>query len=497
MRSVLADMDLERLSAIVAEQMGLLFPPSRWKTLEQSFCNAARELGFKDVQECVSRFASPPPSKELVEAMACYLTVGETYFLREVRCMEILEGQIVPEIIKKRKGGEQRLRIWCAGCATGEEPYSIAILLHRMHATLRDWDISILASDINPNSLRKAREGIYTNWSFRTSPPWFKENFFRQTTNKGYELLPHIKEMVTFSSINLAEDCYPSLVTDTNAIDVIFCRNVLMYFTPQLAARVVERFRRCLLDDGWLFVSPCETSNPSLAQFNQVSFPGATIYRKSSDGLSSAEPEKPGKPVPENRGAGGPGRLKQGIPKAVAKTTPAPPLSDAPAQEPASPYQKALALYERGAYGEAVEMVTEQLALDQNDTDALALLCRIHANEGKLADALDASDRALAADRLSAGLHYLRAVILQEQGVDDEAAASLKKALYLDQDLVLAHFTLANLEKRQGKVRESQRHFNNALALLDKYSPDDVIPGSDGMSAGRLKEIIRAANVRP
>lgn len=494
MKSILADTDLEKLSVIIAEQMGLLFPHSKWKTLEQSFCNAARELGFKDVQDCVSRFTSPLPSKQLIEAMACYLTIGETYFLREVRCFEILERQIIPEILKKRQGGEQHLRIWSAGCATGEEPYSIAILLHRMRDSLRGWDISILATDINPHALRKAREGIYTNWSFRTSPPWFKENFFRQTGDKQYELLPHIKEMVTFSSINLAEDCYPSLVTDTNAIDVIFCRNVLMYFTPQLAAKVVGRFKRCLLDDGWLVVSPCETSNPSLALFNQVSFPDATLYRKSGDGLRNVASENRGKTEPENRMNGETGQVRNG--SQIHKMTPDPPLSDSPAQEAASPYRKALALYERGAYGEAVEMVTRQLTLDKNDTHALALLCRIYANEGKLAEALNTSDRALAADKLSAGLHYLRAAILQEQGMDDEAAASLKKALYLDQDLVLAHFTLANLEQRQGKVRESQRRFNTALSLLDKYSPADVIPGSDGMSAGRLKEIIRAATAR-
>ena len=297
-----------------------------------------------------------------------------------------------------------------------------------------------------------------------------------------------------FSSINLAEDCYPSLVTDTNAIDVIFCRNVLMYFTPRLAAKVVERFKRCLLDDGWLVVSPCETLNPSLALFNQVSFPDATLYRKSGDGLRNVESENRGKTEPENWMNGETGQVRNGSP--IHKMTPAPPLSDSPAQEAASPYRKALALYERGAYGEAVEMVTRQLTLDKNDTHALALLCRIYANEGKLAEALNTSDRALAADKLSAGLHYLRAAILQEQGMDDEAAASLRKALYLDQDLVLAHFTLANLEQRQGKVRESQRRFNTALSLLDKYSPADVIPGSDGMSAGRLKEIIRAATAR-
>ncbi|MFA7405016.1 MAG: CheR family methyltransferase [Pelobacteraceae bacterium] len=505
MKSLLADNELENLSAYIADQMGLFFPPSKWRNLEQSFCTAARELGFRDIHECVARFTSPPPSKDLIEAMAGYLTIGETYFLREVRCFEILEREIIPEIIRKHHGGERHLRIWSAGCATGEEAYSIAILLHRMRDSLRGWEISILATDINPHSLSKARAGIYTEWSFRTSPPWFKQNYFRQTGNKQYELLPHIKEMVKFSSINLVDDSYPSLITDTNAINVIFCRNVLMYFTPHLAAKVVERFKRCLLDDGWLFVSPCETSNLFLSVFNPVSFPDAVLYQKSGGG-KAAERENiykdifttPDFPVP----------VSLPYPKYdidIMPPPPAPPtrtsllppprLSPLPERADRRPaYEEALTLYESGAYREAAKMVTMHLVRNKNDTHALALLSRIYANEGRLSEALNASDQALAADKLSAGLHYLRAVILQEQGMDDEAATSLKKALYLDQDLVLAHYTLANLEQRKGKVRESQRHFNNALSLLDKYRPDDVIPESDGMIAERLKEIIRATN---
>lgn len=506
MKRFLGDTDLERLSACIAGQMGLFFPPSKWKTLEKSICTAANELGFNDVHECMSRFTSDPPSKELIEAMACYLTIGETYFLREIRCFEILERQIIPEIIKNRRESEKRLRIWSAGCATGEEPYSIAILLHGMREALRGWDVSILATDINPHSLSKARKAIYTDWSFRTSPQWFRNNYFRPAGDNRYELLPHIKQMVKFSSINLVEDCYPSLVTGTNAIDVIFCRNVLMYFTPQRAATVVERFKRCLMDDGWLFVSPCETSSSLFPGFEPVSFPDATLYRKPGIGQTEKGINGTGEgglsrlPAPRSFDPGSAtGSPMQQVspthrlPPSPAKTpSPPAPRSDSEVQEAVSAYQNALTLYERGAYGKACEMVTMQLTQDKNDAQALALLCRIYANEGKLAEALKASDRALAADKLSAGLHYLRAVILQEQGLYDEAAASLKKALYLDPDMVLAHYSLANLEQRKGRPRESQRHFNNALSLLDRYRPDDVIPESDGMFAERLREIIRA-----
>lgn len=190
MKRLLTDSELEKISAHIAEHMGLNFPPSKWQNLDHSFCTAARELNFQDLPELVARFTSSPPSRELIESLACYLTVGETYFLREKRCLEIFEQQVIPEIIRKRLGSEQRLRIWSAGCATGEEAYSIAILLHRMRDILRDWEISILATDINPHSLAKAREGIYTEWSFRNAPKGFKEHYFRETGKGRFELLP-------------------------------------------------------------------------------------------------------------------------------------------------------------------------------------------------------------------------------------------------------------------------------------------------------------------
>jgi chemotaxis protein methyltransferase CheR len=190
---------LDDVSRCIAEQMGLYFPPSKWRSLEQALGTAAGELGLKDAKECVEWFVSSTPSKERIEALSSYLTIGETYFFRENRSFEILEQKIIPALLRSKVGHERRLRIWSAGCSTGEEPYTIAIMLHRMRDLLKGYDLSILATDINPHALRKAREGIYSEWSFRTTPSWFKERFFRPAGDKRYELLPRIRKMVTFS----------------------------------------------------------------------------------------------------------------------------------------------------------------------------------------------------------------------------------------------------------------------------------------------------------
>ncbi|MBI4458741.1 MAG: protein-glutamate O-methyltransferase CheR, partial [Acidobacteria bacterium] len=239
---------LPLLSDFVAGQMGLHFPPERWRDLERGIGSAAREFGFSDADSFAQWLLTSPLTRNRVEVLASHLTVGETYFFRDRRAFELLEDQILPELIRSRRGTEQRLRIWSAGCATGEEPYSIAILLHKLIADLERWNITLLATDINPRFLHKARSGEYGEWSFRDAPHWLRERYFKKTEGDRFRIAPFIQKLVLFSHLNLAEDAYPSLSNDTNAIDVIFCRNVLMYFTPERQKRVAENFHRTLVD---------------------------------------------------------------------------------------------------------------------------------------------------------------------------------------------------------------------------------------------------------
>ncbi|MDY0191714.1 MAG: CheR family methyltransferase [Desulfuromonas sp.] len=169
---------LEPLSRKVTERLGISFPVKQWDVLARAFSRAGVDLGFADFNACARWFITTPNSRELVEKVADYLTIGETYFMREKNSLEIIAREIVPQIANQRCSGEKRLRLWSVGCASGEEAYSLAILLHRMKEQLRGLDISIMATDINPNCLHKAREGIYNEWSFRSVPLWFKHSYF-------------------------------------------------------------------------------------------------------------------------------------------------------------------------------------------------------------------------------------------------------------------------------------------------------------------------------
>ncbi len=277
---MLSDALISRLIEHLSANTGLFFPEKRRNEIRQKMTAAMTDFGFEDAEEFIRWLLSAPLTKQQVEKLARHLTVQETYFFREGKTFEVLERVILPELINSRRNTEKRIRIWSAGCSTGEEPYSIAILLNKLIPDIKDWSITILATDINPDGLQKARQGIYTEWSFRDTPKWVSEQYFEMIERGHYAIRSPVKEMVTFSYLNLSEDNYPSLSNGTNAMDLIFCRNVLMYFAPESALPVIRRFHRSLLDGSFLIVSTVEVSTLFSSDFDPVRMRDVTLYKK-------------------------------------------------------------------------------------------------------------------------------------------------------------------------------------------------------------------------
>ncbi len=467
----LPDSLLSRLSDFLEAQIGLHFPKERWRELERGIAAASRESGYAQADAYIHWLLAAPLTRIQIEGLASHLTVGETYFFREKRSLDILAEQILPELLRARAQSGKHLRIWSAGCCTGEEPYSIAMLLDRLIPDLDKWNLTILATDINAGFLRKAARGVYGAWSFRDAPAWIRERYFARRQDGRFEIQPRLRRMVSFSYLNLAEDAYPSLVNGTNAMDVILCRNVLMYFSQARARTVIDKLQRSLVDGGWLITSPAETSNLQFSAFTAVEFPGAFLYR----------------------------RIAAGAPRIVAAAHPLPwyereaTVAHAPAAaaEPAA-FNAARVAFAPYAFPEAVvEPVTEDAdSREQDERDMPRRNARACADEGRLTEALEWCEKAIAADKLNPAHYYLLAAISQEQGQIERAEHALGRALYLDPDFALAHFALGNVCLAGGRQRQARRHFGNALALLRARPADAPLPEADGLSAGRLVEII-------
>jgi len=156
---------LDEIANLVAERIGLHFPADRRRDLERGLSAAASEFEFDNVESCLHWLSSSPLTKIQIEILASHLTVGETYFFREKKSLEIMEQSVLPDLIKSRRDG-RRLRIWSAGCCTGEEPYTIAIMLAGMIPDPERGDVTLLATDIDPRFLSKASAGVCSDWSF-------------------------------------------------------------------------------------------------------------------------------------------------------------------------------------------------------------------------------------------------------------------------------------------------------------------------------------------
>ncbi len=463
----ISEWQCEQLSGTIAETIGLHFPRDRWPELRRGVAAAVSAAGRQDAAAWLEELISGRSRAEHLRALASHLTIGETYFFRDRKLFEALAGNILPALLHARRFCGHRLRVWSAGCCTGEEAYSLAIVLQQLVPSDEDWPTTVLATDINERFLQKAVAGIYGEWSFRHSQQWLKERYFERTADDRYAIQTGLRRRVVFAPLNLAADAAEA--PETRDMDLILCRNVLMYFTQPQIVRVMNRLHQALAPHGWLAVSASEAALVPPALFEAKPFPGAVLYQK--------------RVVPL------PGGVSMVVPS-VPKFEPAPAVSMMPAAAPAvvnPPPAVAAALGISALEPEAVLAAREVF-----DPRARAL-----ANEGKLAEALACCDQWLAGHKLDLSAHYLRATILEELGEMAQARHALQRTIYLDQDFVLGHFALGSLACGAAQLDEARRHFSNVRRLLQKQKPEAMLPESDGLTAGRLAEIVRNLALLP
>jgi chemotaxis protein methyltransferase CheR len=415
--------------ALIAGRLGLSFSGSREADLEHRLLEAVRSSQARSVDDYLAWLAAQPDEGPGWARLASLLTIGETYFFRDRACFQALEETVLPALVADRRArGALRLRLWSAGCATGEEPYSLAILLDRLLPDRARWQLTILGTDLNPDALDAARRGVYREWSLRSLPDALRARYFVRRGTGRFELDPCVRSMVALTTANLTDEL-PPLVAD-HPIDLILCRNALMYLTEDALATAVGRLQGALARGGWLVVAPAEASAQRFRPLVPVNFPGAIFFRKGQATKAGAAAAL-ALPVraPEPRDA---------VVRAARSAAPVPPLPPAPERE----------TEERAS---AAQPLLEQ--------------ARALADRGELPEALRLCKAALEERRLDPEVHRLLAAIHQERGDVPAALAALRRALYLDPDSVELHLALGNLLLQCGQRRRGLRHLEAAQRL--------------------------------
>ena len=227
--------------------------------------------------------AKSPDSHEEWKNLVVLLTNIESYFFRDQEQFNLLRNNIFPELIK-RKQTTKTIRLCSAGCSSGEEPYSLAILLKELIPDLEQWNLMILGIDINQAALQKAKVGIYSPWSFRRVDEEIKQRYFHFINNQ-YHIAQQIKQMIKFQAVNLVKDPFPQQNSELRDIDLIICRNVFIYFESSATGKVLGKFYHTLQPLGYLITGHAELYDQNLNQFQTKVFPESLVYQRQADNL--------------------------------------------------------------------------------------------------------------------------------------------------------------------------------------------------------------------
>ncbi len=493
---------LLKFNDFLAETMGLFFPKNSWGEFEKKISLFAKEFGFEDSSECLEWLMKAPLSKEQISVLARHLTIGETYFFRDVRTFSLLKNEILPQIIRNHQK-DKCIRIWSAACCTGEEPYSIAILLSQLLPDIIKWDIIIFGTDINPSFLQKAQSAQYKQWSFRLTSKEIQAKYFNIEKNGCHTLIAEIKKMVRFSYFNLVEETNFNQLFDDNSVDLIICNNVLIYFSQEQIKKTIHLLSQKLNKDGRLMVASVEAPYVNEKKLIAVNIDGFTLFRKKRPEELTQEEEaaipfkSPFLKSPifqENKSS----ILKIELPSFLNLKNSSleirfdndEKLFQTHIQDKTPPRTASIVIVPpaRSEHSQNPEAVVSDP--DEQKKQIVTHILNL-ANTGKLDEAKKHCEKLLEIDKLDPVLHYLYATILQSKNENEAAIKALKRVVYLDSSFSIAYFMLGTLLKKQGNLKEARRHFRNAIQLLEKCLPDEKIPGTDEMTAATLLDVIK------
>ncbi|MFO0083382.1 MAG: CheR family methyltransferase [Phycisphaerales bacterium] len=297
---VMSAQQFAKLAAIIYERSGIHFPENKKYVLESRLGRRLQELEVDDYDQYISFLSVGPYRDDEFQEIFNKITINETSFFRNEPQLDVFEKQFLGRLLESR-GTSKRLRLWSAACSTGEEPLTLAMQVHRtLGLRLMDWRVEVLGTDISERALAVAAEGKYADYAVRSTSPLIKQKYFKQD-GPYWNVDPAIRQMVHFETLNLKDRLGAKRL---GKFDVIFCRNVMIYFDDAMRAQVINMFHDQLADDGALFIGHSESLRGLNVPFEQVNIPQGFVYVKKGHAKEAAPNMTVGGTLPLTPAAG-------------------------------------------------------------------------------------------------------------------------------------------------------------------------------------------------
>ncbi len=483
---------LQQLAALLLDRVGLKITPDGYYGLRLALKARMPSLGLTDASEYVRRLRPVTGEAEL-RSLLPLVTVGKTEFFRDTRQFRAIEETLIPQYLSKARQEGRKLRIWSAGCATGEEPYSLGIVA--LESRARPADVDVWATDLNPAAVEKASLGCFPT---RRLVGVSEDRLMKYFTpiESGYQVVPILKTFIRFESHNLAAPLFPTIAA--GSLDLILCRNVIIYFDQPTIRSLMDRFFEALRPGAVLLLGYSESLFRMATRFEMFEVNGTFAYRRPIPGVVVVPPRgsapRPSSPIPPpapSRPSGQHPIVPASAPSAPSAPRPAPasppiPIPESRASRPTVPVlseahrspverlDKVIALIEKGDFSQAL-LGARRLADDQpEDLAALLTLGNIHALMGNVDEARDLFELTLTKEPLCVEARvYLAVAAIQSQQYDT-ARIELTRALFLEPTLALANYLMAQVQEQRGDFEAARRAYKNAIALR-KGSPHALL----------------------
>lgn len=507
MTRALDPIDAERFRDLIARRLGLSFEDSKLGQLSELLGRRLDSMGMTS-GAYMDEVDGAEAGRGELRALAEEMTVTETYFFRNREQFNAFED-VVLRGRSATISGQSPLRVLSAGCASGEEPYSLAIALREHSVGASGLGASVRGLDVNPAALERARRARFSPWSLRETPAEMQARWFR-CSGREYVLDDGIRAMVSFEERNLIEDD-PALWRP-NSFDAVFCRNVMMYFTPAHAQALVERIASALVPGGYLFLGHAETLRGLSQEFSLCHSHGTFYYRR-KDGdapvtgtvsRALADPVRRSRAAPLISAVEGAGSWVEAIHNATERIRR---LSQkAPSREVPVERADRAAARPRGVDGirRAVELLQEERFVDAlalirdlpaelgDDAEVLLLRAVLLTHKGAVTEAAEVCRKLLAIDGMNAGAHYLMALCREACGDRGRAIEHDRIAGYLDPSFAMPRLHLGLLARQASDLSRAQREFEAAIVLLQREDSARLLLFGGGFGREALIALCRA-----